>query len=302
MNVPMRPVGEIARSLRDAINHIEGATGADLHRGRLQSYLTTMDRAANGEHVDAAALWNAVLESADIESAVTLRPEALLRVGHRIGTLSGGPSSPDGEHDPGRDLAFELVTASLMQPIDPNVDLDRVADVSLVAEGHPLLIECKRPSSDGAFRRRVIEGYRQQSEHRRAGHAGFGAIAVDLGLLVNPQNGILPAQTYEDAIDFLYEHIRQWMQAASEELQRAARNLRADAEVHLLLLRLRCLVGIAGGPTTVAQVWHCEPLIALDSPAFALIYRALSRLPNVTPGVHVVDPTDHRAQGLAPSE
>ncbi|QOW24694.1 hypothetical protein [Lysobacter sp. H23M47] len=301
MNVPMRSVQTIAGSLRQALDYVEASTGINLHRGRLREYLELLDRAAAGECVDGPSLWGAALESADIEAAATLRADVLTRVRHRLGELAAGPLVPNGLPDAGRDLAFELATASLMQGVDPDVDMERPSDVVLCAEGHPVLIECKRPSSAGAFRRRMIDGYRQLSNHRRDGQAGYGAIAADLSLLVNPGNGILPAESRDAAINALYGHIRLWLQMAAEELQRARRNVRDDAGVHLLFFRLRCLVGIANGPPVVAQVWHAEPLIALDSPEFALIYRAMCRVQHFSREVHIVDAADPRALGVVPN-
>lgn len=297
MNASLRSVAIIADSLRDALEGIESATGIDLHRGRMQAYLHVLDRAAGGEVIDSLELVTAVLECTDVEQASKLRPIVLQRVRHRLSEIAAGPMLAGPGADPGRDLLFELAVASRLTAVDPGVDMDCPSDVALSVGGHRLLVECKRPTTVAAFRRRMLEGLRQLSEHRRQGAVGFGALAIDLSRLINPDNQIFQSATEAEGIEGLYAQIRGWINLISEELVRVHRNARNDAGIHILFFHLRCLAGVGRAPPSVAQIWHAEPLIALDTPEFSLIYHAISRVPGFTKEIYVVDPKDPRVNG-----
>jgi len=179
---------------------------------------------------------------------------------------------------------FELVTGAQLQRIGVPSSFESPSDVTNQIAGTPLLVECKRPTSLSAMAKRLQEGYRQLSEHRRAGHGGFGAIAIEASLLVNPEFGVL---VDADPTSMLYRHLQRILGEAKDQLGRAARNSRPDAHVHLLMLRVKCIAGDGEHAPNITQVWHLEPLTPLDSPEFVALYQAMLRMPGFTPGVHV---------------
>jgi len=123
---------------------------------------------------------------------------------------------------------------------------------------------------------------------------GFGAIALEVSALVNPDFGVLVAKDAATAVHYVYGHIQKVFQHSAECLARAARNARHDAGVHLLLFRVQCMTGDDIGPPNVTQVWHLEPMVQLNSPEFLVLYELMKKQPAFTPGVMVIDPNDSR--------
>jgi hypothetical protein len=109
------------------------------------------------------------------------------------------------------------------------------SDVATSLSGVPLLVECKRPTSSAALAKRLQEGFRQMSEHRRAGFTGIGAIAIDASIVANPHFGVIVSN---DVPTVLYGHLQRVLSEAKVYIARAARNSRSDAGVQLLMLRL----------------------------------------------------------------
>lgn len=290
-----RPVAEIAVALRDVIKYFEGL-GVSLMRGRIRTYAEALDAAGHGEHVDRTLLWSAACEVSDLVAASSLDSAALQPVRHRLTTMCGGDpvfTAQSGD-DPGRSLCFELITGAMLQAAGVRSELQNPSDVTNTVGGARLLVECKRPTTLPALGRRLQEGYRQLSEHRRNGHVGFGAIALEVSVLVNPGFGVLVAKDAATAVENVYGHIQQVFRHSSKHLARAARNSRQDAGVHLLLFRVNCMTGDDKGPPNVTQVWHLEPTVQLNSPEFQALYALMKKQPAFTPGVVVIDPDDSR--------
>jgi hypothetical protein len=132
------------------------------------------------------------------------------------------------------------------------------------------------------------------SEHRQNGHDGFGAIALEISALVNPNFGVLVAKDAETAVHYVYSHIQRVFQQSVEYLARAARNLRQDARVHLLLFRVKCMTGDEKMPPNITEVWHLEPTVRLNTPEFQTLYMLMKKLPAFNPSVLVIDPGDDR--------
>lgn len=255
-------------------------------RGRLKTYSDVFAAAAQGQPVDRALLWAAASEVSDLDEMTTLSPASMAAVLHRLQGLFGGAPialAATGD-DPGRSLTFELVTGAKLQKIGGISGFGVPSDVTNQIAGVPLMIECKRPTSLSGMAKRLQEGFRQLSEHRRAGHAGYGAIAIEASALVNPEAGVL---VDPDPPAMLYRHLQRILAEAKDQLARAARNARTDAQVHLLMLRVKCIAGDGERIPDIAQVWHLEPLTPLDSPEFIGLYQAMQRMPGFTPGVHI---------------
>lgn len=290
-----RPIAEIAVALRDVIKYFEGL-GVSLMRGRIQVYAHALDAAERGEQVDRALLWSAACEISDLVEASSLDSKIFQPVRHRLATICGGDpvfTSQSGD-DPGRNLCFELITGAMLQAAGVRSELQNPSDVTSAVGDARLFVECKRPTTLLALGRRLQQGYRQMSEHRRNGHVGFGAIALEVSALVNPDFGVLVAKDAATAVDSVYGHIQQIFRHSTKYLARAARNLRQDAGVHLLLFRVKCMTGDDKGPPNVTQIWHLEPTVQLDSPEFQALYALMKKQPAFTPGVVVIDPDDGR--------
>lgn len=112
--------------------------------------------------------------------------------------------------------------------------------------------------------------------------------------LVNPDFGVLVAKDAATAVDNVYGYIQKVFRHSSKYLARAARNLRQDAGVHLLLFRVKCMTGDGEGPPNVTQVWHLEPTVQVTSPEFQALYALMKKQPGFTPGVVAIDPDDDR--------
>jgi len=292
---PPRNARDIAGDLRRVIDYFRGI-GVNINRGRIQLYLSTLDAAGRGEPVDRGLLWSAACEVADLVQIVTLDPNVLAPVSHRLAGIPGGDptyKAASGE-DPGRNLCFELITAATLQAGGQRSQLQNPSDVTNTIAGSALLVECKRPTTNLALGRCLKKGYKQLSEHRRNGHTGYGVIALDVSALVNPDFGILIDVDAASAVRAVYGHIQRVFGRASEHLARAARSSRADAGVHLLMFRVRCMTGDGKSPANTTVVWHLEPVVRLDSAEFRAIYEAMSRQPAFTPGVIVLNADDAR--------
>ena len=288
-------MAEFAVDLNKVIRYFE-ELGVSLMRGRIRAYADVLNAAARGEHVDRALLWSAACEVSDLVSAASLNSTAIQPVRHRLAAVCGGDpvfTAQSGD-DPGRNLCFELITAAMFQAAGARSELQNPSDVTSVVAGSRLLVECKRPTTLPALGRRLLQGYRQLSEHRRNGHVGFGAIALEVSALVNPDFGVLVAKDTETAVNNVYGHIRKVFRQSSKHLARAARNARGDAGVHLLLFRVQCMTGDGLGPPNVTTVWHLEPTVPLGSPEFNALYQLMQKQPAFTPGVMVINPDDSR--------
>lgn len=290
-----RPIAEIAADLHDVIKYFEGL-GVSLMRGRIRTYVDTLDAAVRGEHVDRSLLWSAACEVSDLAKITFLDPVALQPVLHRLTTICGGDLvfTAQSSHDPGRDLCFELVTGAMLQASGVRSEFQNPSDVTSTVGNARLLVECKRPTTLPALGRRLKEGYQQLSDHRRSGHMGFGAIALEVSALVNPDFGVLVAKDAATAMHYVYGHIQKVFQLSSEHLARAARNARQDAAVHVLLFRVKCMTGDDVGPPNVTEVWHLEPTVHLNSPEFHALYELMKKQPAFTPGVTMIDSDDRR--------
>lgn len=286
--VAPRTLTAIATDLRDVVRHFE-LLGLPIGRGRIRSYLELLDAAVRGDPVDRGLIWAAACEVEDLVSVASLDPASLGPVRHRIADLCAGDLvfTSQSKHDPGRNLCFELVTAAMLQRVGGQSKLGSPSDVVNMVGGQALLVECKRPTTFAALGRRLKDGYRQMSEHRRAGHVGVGAIAVEVSVLVNPGFDVLVAESQSRAIDGLYGHIQRVFQVARIHLADAARNARRDAGVHLLMFRAKCMAGDGAATPYIASVWHLEPVVSLASPEFSQLYYLMKNHSEFNPGIWV---------------
>ena len=289
MSRPNKPrrIADLAADLRAVIEYFHGFK-ISMNRGRIRAYLDTLDAAGRGEPVDRALLYSAVCEVSDLLEVTSLDVMALQPLRHRLKSICGGDAifTATSGDDPGRNVCFELITGAMLQATGARSEFENPADVTTKVRGDLLLVECKRPTTLAALGRCLKKGYRQLSEHRRNGHRGFGAIALEVSVLVNPDAGVLVAKDVATAIEDLYRNIQRIFQESSEYLARAARDLRQDAEVHFLLFRVKCMTGDKEGANqNVAHVWHLEPTVEISSPEFQALYDFMKKQPGFTPGI-----------------
>ncbi len=139
--------------------------------------------------------------------------------------------------DQGRDAAFELLTAIGMQRAGATVTLDDPSDVKAQFEDWIVLLECKRPKTPQAYARLLFRASGQFSQHRRAGHAGTGVVAVDLTRLINPDLRILPAADRQTAQNALHAQLANKLVELRPELARYHGQFHDDAEINAILVR-----------------------------------------------------------------
>ena len=261
--------------------------GVDLDRGRLRAYAAALAATATREGTDdpdvRKLLWHAACEVEDLEAAASLSDDALEAVcaGDLVFTSTSGL-------DQGRNLCFELVTAAKLGEVSGHRSaLQAPSDAVNEIEGQVLLVECKRPSTSKGLGRCITDGYRQLSEHKRAGANGIGALSVEVTALANPDFGVFQAPNREAAINGLYRHILRVFAECKDPLTRAGRNIRSDANVHMMMFRLKCMSG-NGGPPDITTIWQLQPVVPLNSPDFARLYRFMRGHPDFSPGVTYV--------------
>lgn len=281
-------VKKMAQDLRGAIDFLQ-TVGVDINKGRVSRYLEVFDNYFESGNLNNPLLFAAAYEGDDIAKIKDIPLAEVQKIRHRLSRISSGDETltTESDNDQGRDLLFEIAVAHFLQNISGAIRLDSPSDVVSNIGETALLVECKRPTTGPALARRIKEGYRQISEHRRQGYSGLGVVALEVSLLVNPNFGVLIAQDSKSAIDGLYIHIQKVLSMAKEELDRAARNRRQDAGVDLLMFRAKCMSGDNISPPYITTVWHLEPLTPLWSPEFMLHYKAFSAHENFQPGITV---------------
>mgnify|MGYP000897203880 CR=1 FL=1 len=285
-----RTLLEIAHQLEQAIAAC-ATIGIDIHRGRIATYVKTLRDAAD-EHATPPArdlIWAAVCEASDIESLALLPQQVLQGCIERLRTLHTGAAMyvDADQNDQGRDTAFELRTALAFHQGGATVSMGVPSDVVACFGEHRVLIECKRIKTLAALRRRILEAYKQFSNHRHRGETAPGIVALDVTLLVNPDFGILVAQNDAEAQNLLHAHVELAMAQASDELQRAARNIRVDAGIDAFMIRVLCMTGRPDGTgQSTACVWRIQPLVHVRSERFAALYNFLQNLPGFEHGIY----------------
>lgn len=286
---PTRGPAQLHQALRRAVDHI-ARVGIDINKGRIREYFAAFDSAAAKRFVERKLLFSAAESTHDLEQLCGIPVEKLQAVRTRLGKIAGGDAvhSIASGHDPGRDLIFELLTAAFLGGFATDVDLQRPSDASAVVDGHPIQIECKRPTSSTALANSLTGAYKQLYEHRRRGIEGFGIVAVDASLLINPHGGYLPAASPQIASDHLVAYLVKMKHDAQAELARWERNRKDEARVHMLLFRIRVMAGDEVAAPYVAEQWAAE--LQQDQPEgeLATLYEIVQRHASTTPGITAI--------------
>ena len=173
---------------------------------------------AQREGADTNAIFNADRSASSIalteaEELASLLP--LLRVSdtnilrQKVETALIGPDIPMEENqnsNRGRNDLFELVMAGKLLVAGYTPILGKHPDLACEVDGRKLLIECKRPSSDGAIRKRLKEAGGQlgrQLKDWRAGTGTRGVVALSLTKVINPGDQFLRYKREGEASRFL---------------------------------------------------------------------------------------------------
>ena len=283
----MRPIAGWADDLQVVIKHIE-AMGITFNRGRIRAYMDVFQQAErNDPALSRGLLYAAVSEVYDLVACTKMSAAELKPVRHRLKKICAGDNvlTAANEHDPGRDLCFEIVTAAMYRGNGLTSELGKPSDVLVRLGGQQVLIECKRPTTLNAIGRNLKKGFGQMSVHRRAGRGGIGVVALDLSVLVNPTAAPIGAFGSDAAVDNLYERIKFTITDAQPQIKRATCYLRSDARVHAILMRAKCLSQDENGSMRVVQVWQVHPVYPIGSPEINTFYALCSRLPAFMPGL-----------------
>lgn len=267
----------------------------DLDRGRYATYRAVLERdaAANTPEERPAPrdLYAAVCETEDLTAAAELPDEVL--AGHELllrRIAAGVPVYADaGEDDPGWQALFPLIVARQFFATGLRVALEDPSDVVLHSGDSAVLVECKRVNGDQGLARRLREAYRQLSEHRRAGQAGFGVVAVELSRVVNPAFVMIRANTRREGGDLLQVNVERAFRRCSDLLANELRQVRADAEVDLVLFRIQAMVQSLDEPQSCVAEWRAIPAGGPEERVQSL-HALLERLPDFQPGMFVVNP------------
>ena len=116
------------------------------------------------------------------------------------------PTDEDQNSSKGRNALFELVMAAKLKQAGYEPILGKHPDLAIDADGRRLLIECKRPASEGAVRKRIKEAGTQlagQVRSWRSGAGTRGVVAVSLTKLINPGDKVLTYTGVDDGRRFL---------------------------------------------------------------------------------------------------
>jgi hypothetical protein len=282
----MPTLSDYSADLSTALDRFE-RIGVILRRGRYNVYETTLLQALQEpDRIDPRLINSAIAESIDLSSIAVLPDECFARHRATLTHIADGEAvyADAGEHDPGREIAFQFIVGSKFFAAGAHIDFENPSDVVATIDEVRVLIECKRLKTHAALGRGIREAFRQLSEHRRAAHEGLGVIAVELSSALNPEflelllaEGELPNAALHLEVERLFAYAR-------EHLHRAARNRRPDSEVDILLFRAQCFMRL-GRTRTCGTSWLAQPAADIGSHRFGEMQRILERMPGFV-GLH----------------
>lgn len=141
----------------------------------------------------------------------TLRPrvEAAL-LGPPIPTEEDKSNKPQGSNK-GRNALFELVMAAKLKRAGYEPILAKHPDLACDLKDRRLLIECKRPASEGGLRKLLKDAgdqLAQQLRNWKCPAGTRGVIAISLTKVFNPGDKFFPYKREEEAKQFFGESLR----------------------------------------------------------------------------------------------
>lgn len=98
-----------------------------------------------------------------------------------------------------RNIGFELYIAARFAVPGFNIHLNANGDLSLVYQGRPVYVECKRPNQLNKLKRNINKAFSQLEKKYRAGNnKAVGLIALSINKLINPEQKLLVTDTLQD--------------------------------------------------------------------------------------------------------
>jgi hypothetical protein len=126
----------------------------------------------------------------------------------------------------GRDFAFELSIASQFLSNGHEVSFSDDADVTAKYHGEILHVECKRVRSARQLEKRIKEGLRQLNQRYEKYPASWGILAIAIDKLLNPNLGVLKAESTVELAAIARQIIAEFIQAKSSIWQRNSKDPR----------------------------------------------------------------------------
>lgn len=260
------------------------------HEGRLEEYRATL-RAAGAAQAEGAViqdhrpLFAALMEVDDLVTCMSLPEDVVAR--HRRTKLApvwtGAPfydRVAAADQDQGRDAVFELVVAAQLQSAGYAIDFDAPADVvGFENGGVRVLIECKRPKTNGGVDRSIVRASQQLARARGNGCLETGLIALDLTRLANPEFRYVDAATVDQAFAELDRQTAIALRGMREELTRAWQDADPNALTDGVLLRVRSIFHIDRARLLAATMWRVA-ITTADGARAAALRAVLERLPS----------------------
>ena len=176
---------------------------------RLLRYRSELERAAVEQYSDppeeVRRVWHRLLAEVDdfetILAALPLDPEVAGWQAKLQLALDGGVLRTDEiKHSPARDYQFELVVASVFRQAGYRVLLAE-PDVVVETSIGPFGIAAKRPRVHSKVERNI-----RDARHQIEDTTGAGAIAVDVSILVNPDDIELEVRNFPAAVAYVAHH------------------------------------------------------------------------------------------------
>ncbi|MEO8381687.1 MAG: hypothetical protein ABI779_18645 [Acidobacteriota bacterium] len=176
---------------------------------RLLRYRSELELASVEQYSDPPAevrrLWHRLLaEVDDFETILTVLPVEPELTGWQEKVqvaLDGGVLRTDEKkHSPARDYQFELVVASVFRQAGYRVELAE-PDVIVETSLGPFGIASKRPRVESKVERNV-----RDARHQIEQTTGSGAIAVDVSILVNPNDIELEVRRFVAAVAYVAQY------------------------------------------------------------------------------------------------
>lgn len=202
MNGPLQTISyeSIDEDLKAALSWLDNL-GIDYNKTRIRTYekdIESLINIYNTKNIEAARrefpkICNSLYEVSEfIVLYKGLANKFDDQVADRIqefckGTVSYAEENPDSSNR-ARNVAFELLIASLLKSRGIELDFRDDVDVACIFENYTILFECKRPQSSAKIKKNVKTAFKQLSKHCAKFQSKCkGIIAVDISKICNPK-------------------------------------------------------------------------------------------------------------------
>lgn len=140
--------------------------------------------------------------------------------------LSGKDGRPSpSDFDPSRDIAFELLLASLCRRAGLHVDIGAQADLIVYFAGIELFVECKRLKSSGKTRKRIKDALKQLHARYKSAQspdAARGILALSITDLANPKHCLITGKSAHEVSEKVQRHVDAFISRHQQRWQETA--------------------------------------------------------------------------------